>query len=879
MAAGDSFHGRVTLDLDIVIETNTIELHAKNIDILSASVLCGDDNSKSESRSLNGDGAVSVHDDRESVELRFGGAPLRAGSRAQLRCEYRGRVSGPLLGLYHCDFGGGVHGVHTHFEPTYARYAFPCVDEPRAKATFRISVNAPANLTVLSNMPEEAEQEQCEQGGLRLRKFATTPVMSTYLVTLSIGNYAGITLEPGESSLPMTLYAPKGQEEKGRMSLQVAAHSVKYFEDFFSQKLPLPKLDLVVPPAFPIGGMENWGLVALTNRCLLSDSASLQKKQRIAKLVSHEISHMWFGDLVTPAWWDDLWLKEGFASWVNLLPLEAKFPGWRVFERWSLETLAACLQIDQYVATHPVEVPINHPDEAQEIFDQLSYNKGSAMVNMLYHFLGHDAFKRGLTKWLDRYKFSNCTTKDLWDALGEASGQPVASMMESWTKHEGFPVLSVDVDEARTAWHVSQERFFVGALCRSDTSVESGEPDAKKSRMHCWQVPLCYSEPSNEGEDIKAKQVRIDGDFAKLPRNGNWIKLNSQQRAPLRVNCSSDLLETLAVQDVWCKLAPLDRVGILTDAHAMFRAGRSKPKPLLKVLQALKGETDSLVWSAALSVLSSLVDVFHKVAPGIKRFVVGLLAPQRRRLGWATPDAGESEDDLLLRPGILSLLAQCGDVETITEATNRTEVYLCSSHPARSSKAAGKTSLGLTSAYNKVDCPGCGIPEEAPQSGVRGVALRWGLASTPALWMRLSACHANATDAEEKDQLTVALMGHADRDAIEGWVAQALEGALPSMEWSTMFVGLAHNSHHESLAWDMLVRHWDVVFKTWGQSQFAMKTIISQALEHADPTIARKFFDEHPCDVAKQSIQRDLESIAVDGALRQRAADEMRMAL
>merc|ERR1719215_745930 len=342
----------------------------------------------------------------------------------------------------------------------------------------------------------------------------------------------------------------------------------------------------------------------------------------------------------------------------------------------------------------------------------------------------------------------------------------------------------------------------------------------------------------------------------------------------------SGLLGAIAQPEAWKQLTALDRIGLLTGAFTMFRAGRLEARPMLNALKILEHEADSLVWSAAVGVLNRLVDAFAEEAPAIKGFVASLLAPLKKRLGWAPSEEGESEDDILLRPGVLSLLCRCEDAETRAEAVSRTETHLCTTHPAPPLPVKkGKVSFGMAAAFNQASCPGCGLPEEAPQAGVRGVALRWGLATKGALWSRLAARHGEATDAEEKDQLTVALMGHADRAVVEDWAVKALAGNLARMEWQTMFDGMSRNSFHKTLAWDELVKHWDTVYQAWGQSQFTMKRIIALTMHSADPKVARDFFATHPCDVARQSIARDLEAIATDSALRQRAAAEIRTVL
>lgn len=852
----DGFAGYLKADLELAKPSHTVELHAKCIDIQSAFVKLQSGLTIKMTQAVKQDATESVLLTFESV---LSGSIL-------LESSFSGSIRGPLNGLYHCDFNG-IAGASTHFEPVYARYVFPCIDEPAAKACFKISIVAPSALTVVSNMPQESSRVLSD--GVTEHVFAETPRMSSYLLGFAIGDFSVIH-EPGNSPIPMALYAPRGKEKMGQFALEIAAYSLAFFEKFFDQKFPLPKLDLVVPPAFPIGGMENWGIITLTDRSLIDETASLQKRQGVASLVAHEVSHMWFGDLVTPAWWDDLWLKEGFASWVNLLPLDAKFPEWRVWDSWILSLLyggkkSGALEVDQYKATHPIEVAVNHPDEVQEIFDELSYNKGSAVVNMLYHSLGHDTFRKGLSDWLEKCKNGNSTTNELWACLEKASGQPVAEMMSSWTKNCGFPVLEVNLSVCGDIWEVTQRRFSLHDSHHCLHAQDENGKQEKRVKLNPWTVPICIQHDGSQSTE----RTTFSETRTTIPRKGRWIKVNSGIRTPLRVCYAPELLKVIVKSG--SALQPTDRVGLVNDTFAMMRAGMVEPATLLSLCESLlPSEKDPMAWVGHIGILRKALTVFEDSfdkdeAPELPRFLIHLVVPLKDRLGWEEP-AQEDAWDSLLRPEVLSLLAACQEPMVCKESIQRAETYLCAQHPAPK-----KSSINLKAAFESA-CSICG-GLEIPNSAVRGVALKVGLSNKGALWKPMCERLKVVSNTEERDQLLVAMMGHSDRMVLENWVASAIQGQLPSQEWGTMFAGLAGNRHHKRLAWNMLTRHWDAVYKVWGQSQFKMKAIIASAMVKADPDEVELFFDSHPCEMAKRTIQQGLEGLAADAFLSAKAKD------
>lgn len=492
--------------------------------------------------------------------------------------------------------------------------------------------------------------------------------MSTYLLAFVVGDFDYIKAKSSDGILTQ-IYTPKGKSQLGNYALDVATKVIPYYKEYFKIAYPLPKIDLISVMDFAFGGMENWGLIIAREMCLLvdMDNTSTTRKQRIALLVSHEIAHQWFGNLVTMKWWDDLWLNEGYASFVEFLCVNHLYPEYDIWTQFVTDTYIPALELDALKNTHSIQIPINHPSEIDEIFDAISYNKAASIIRMLHSFIGDENFKKGMNIYLKRYSYKNAETNDLWEALEEASNLPVKQIMPTWTKQKGFPILEVNHhwQDSDLILKISQRRFFIDG-------TKSGE-------NNLWIIPIQISSATSPNKEIlncimdeKIKEFTIKN----INRN-TWIKINSGTIGYYRTKYSEELLELLIGGIKNSELPPLDRLGILNDTLAFARAGETSTVEVLKLLQSFQMEFNSTVWSSIITCLDEIGLILNNsdFENLFKIFGRSILRTIYTKLGWDTK-SNESHLETILRPCILEKMIFLDNEETINEAKRKFELHL-----------------------------------------------------------------------------------------------------------------------------------------------------------------------------------------------------------
>ena len=620
-----SFSGTVTITGGVL--NDRAILHANELKIDSITV-----NGRTSEWSLGRDDELTI-------------ANLKPGKHI-IVIGYTGTINNQLHGLYPCKYkvdGTEKELLATQFESHYAREVLPCVDEPAAKATFDVTITTEIDVTVLGNMPVKT---QSTQNNLLVTSFETTPKMSTYLLAFIIGDLQKTTGHT-KDGIEVNVYATPAQPVASlNFALQHSIDTIEFFNDYFGVPYPLPKSDQVALPDFANGAMENWGLITYRESALLYNPGitSIASKQYIATVISHELSHQWFGNLVTMAWWDDLWLNESFATIMEYICVDALYPDWNVWLDFNTGEAVYAMRRDSLDGVQSVKVPVHHPDEIQSVFDgAIVYAKGARLMRMLQAFVGEKAFREGLSNYFTKFSYANTTGADLWHALSAASGKDVSEFTNTWLTQSGFPVVN-----ATASGKLSQQQFFIG-------------PHAKSDKL--WPIPL----------DSTAD---MPGLFA-----GRTANYHVQQ--PYRLNVS-DTGHYLTHYDNTLLDAILDNVAT-GDASVITRAQLLKEQALLAksplvssaafvdLILAYRAEDNEKVWGMLSGLLNDLKRFVAPDTPAekaLKKLAIQAARPMYKKLGW-NQKPGESEDDTMLRSTILGIMLYGEHPDVIAEAHKR----------------------------------------------------------------------------------------------------------------------------------------------------------------------------------------------------------------
>ncbi len=506
----------------------------------------------------------------------------------ELDIKYRGSISDKLVGLYKAAYDGG-YVASTQFEAVSARRLLPCLDHPAYKAEFKLRVRTDSDTSVISNMPSTSVEVE---GPRQTVEFPKTPRMSTYLLYLGIGKFEEV--KGNFNGVDYIVATVPGKSSGARFPLDVAKDSVKFFESYFGSKYSMPKLHLIAVPEFAAGAMENWGAITFREIVLLVDKdSSVRIKKQVAEVIAHEISHQWFGDLVTMKWWDDLWLNESFATFMAYKATDSMFPQWTVWQDFVRGETAGALDRDSLVNTHPIEVKVNSPTEIEEIFDDISYGKGASIIRMLEAYAGEDHFMRGVRAYLERYKFSNAAGDDLWDQIEHASKTRVKAIMNEWIRKPGYPIVNVKLDGKKLM--IRQERFLLNGLSEQST----------------WPIPITLK---INGREQKLLMERSE-EALSVPDGVDSLKLNLEETGFYRVHYDG------LYDRVWrSNMSPVDRYGIVSDAHAFTIQGKMDFSQYLALVDRYMNEQEYLPAFEVSDQLSSLYAITDRVEEPSRKF-------------------------------------------------------------------------------------------------------------------------------------------------------------------------------------------------------------------------------------------------------------------
>ena len=825
----DRFRGEIEIDLELSTATTRVHLHALALAMGGATVAVG-------GRSVTPN-AIVADADSETVTLEFDEA-LPAGP-SMLRASWTGNFSPGLRGLYRA----GRTAV-TQFEAADARRVFPCFDEPAFKATWSLVLrDVPAGVSVISN--GAILEDVADAAAKRRIRFAPTPVLSSYLIAFALGD-----LVPSDvvvaNGVGIRTWSVPAKRELTAFAQDAAAAVLPKLEEYFGLPYPFGKLDQLGIPDFEAGAMENAGCITFREVALLLDPATapLAMQKRVAEVITHELAHQWFGNLVTMVWWDDLWLNEAFATWMAFKIVAQWRPDWRIWMDFEVGKGSA-LVLDAMQAAHPIRAEISNAEEAGESFDAITYEKGGAVLRMIEGYLGEDRFREGIRLYMRRHREANATADDLWGALGESSGEPIVDLANGWIRRTGYPVVSMALVEGAdgvTTLALTQRRFF------SDPSATETGPPTR------WLIPMVLRFRDDDG--VKETRV-LFGDAettVKLSTRGRlrWLVGNAGAAGFYRCRYDEGLLARLgeAISGGADDLAPIERMAAVSDQWALVRANAVRVGDFLTLLSAMARESDPFVLDEMVGRLG-LLEARH-VAEGdrqtFQQVVGNLFAESARSLGWQAADGGaESDDTRLRRAALLRALVIIGRVpEAVAEAERR-----CQAHLAQQAATAQK---GPALDPNLLDIVVTAAARNADRARFDDFARRAQTELDPATKRRF--LHALARVEAP------ALVAHA--------VEVSLTDLVPMQDFTSYLSVLLSNRATREGAWTLIRDRWAEVHAKADSPMLVRRLVEALAAlpERHHLEQVERFLGEHPMDAARQATLQTLERMRSDLALR-----------
>ena len=639
------FLGNEAITIDAKKKTKKVSINASHMKILDANIESKGNRIKLLSKRFN--------QDKEELELVFKNS---FSGRAILHIDFEGENNDKMYGFYRSKYvsNGKEHYMLTsQFEAADARSAFPCFDEPEFKATFDVSLIIPKELDAISNTAIKVVDRI--SSSLKEVTFNTTPKMSTYLLYLGVGKFEYVEGELG--NLKIRVVTVPGKKDQSHIALEYGKKFIDFYQKYFRIKYPLSKLDLIAVPDFAAGAMENWGAITFREVALLATEKGtpVSIKQQIAETIAHELAHQWFGDLVTMNWWDDLWLNESFATFMSYKAMDAVFPKWEMMKQYLDDTVSTALSADQYRSTHPISVKVNTPAEVDQIFDEISYEKGGSVLYMIENYVGNDVFRNGLTSYLRSHSYSNATKYDLWSAIDDAarkSGKKLhtVSVATAWINKAGYPIIDVSGSYGNVI--LNQKRFLVlGSDKNSGT----------------WPIPVHYL-LSNKKQgsmlfDKKSEKINI--------AESKWIKINHTQFGLYRVVYDANLLKNISSAIANGEIKGADAWGIENDLFAYARSGRIKVDEYLDFVKKCCYDSDyplnfsvsgHLGWLRIMSRGEKWIKGIEDVDFEFHRYIL-------YRTGWVRKN-NEANITTMLRGIAISRLGIYGDKDTVSKLRN-----------------------------------------------------------------------------------------------------------------------------------------------------------------------------------------------------------------
>jgi puromycin-sensitive aminopeptidase len=815
-----TFQGEVNIAVIVNEATDDVVLNALELEIDMASAEHG-------GKSLNGKAELETAKERAHLHFNEKLAP----GEWTLKIAFRGILNDKLHGFYrsqYTDAAGKTHVVATtQFESTDARRAFPCWDEPELKASYAVTLVIDDHLAAFSNGGQQSERKL--PGGKKEVVFKETIAMSTYLVAFIVGEF--VATAPVDAGTPLRIVHVPGKESLTSWAKQIGAFSLKYFADYYGLKYPGDKLDLLAIPDFASGAMENLGAITFRETALLADdkTASRAELERVADVVSHENAHMWFGDLVTMRWWNGIWLNEAFATFMEMLAVDAWKPEWKRWDSFSVSR-AAAMAIDGLRSTRSIEYTVRSPEDCRAMFDILTYEKGAAVLRMLEQFLGANVFRDGIRLYLKKHQFSNTETGDLWDALEAASREPVRKMMDSWIFQPGFPIIDVAPAADGKSLKLSQRRFFY----------------LTEDNDQLWHVPVMVRAKTDKGVATHKVILTTRETTLDLPGKLEWALLNEGGHGFYRVHYAPALLSALT-KNVGA-LQPIERFGLVSDTWAATVAGLGPLSEFLKMARLFTAETDINVWRALIGAFAYLDMVAPDAdRPALAAAVREIVGPAAARLGWE-PKSGESELQRQLRGTLSGALGTLGDDPEVQKKAR--ELY------ARFDDNPESADRDLMPALVNI------LAHSGDAARYDEFKQKFRAPRTP----------------QEEQRYLFALANFRDPSLLKRTMEMTLDGQVRTQNAPYLMHSLLLNSACRYQAWDFARSHWDEMIQKYPDNALPrMCEAVIALLDREDEV--KKFFAEHRVRLGGKIIDQHLERLSVAVGFRKREGKNLQATL
>jgi puromycin-sensitive aminopeptidase len=763
-------------------------------------------------------GRSQLDSENEQANLSFPEAvPV---GRCELQVSFSGILNDKLHGFYRSTYknfqGQEKPLASTQFESTDARRAFPCWDEPAFKAVFQVSLIVDEKLTAISNA--RVLRETLLSGtGKKEVVFAASMKMSTYLVAFIVGEFEA-TEPVMVGDAPLRVWAVPEKKHLANFALDIGKSSLEYFSRYYGIPYPGDKLDLIAIPDFASGAMENLGAITFRETALLVDAnkATRAELERVADVVSHENAHMWFGDLVTMKWWNGLWLNEAFATFMEMLAVDAWKPEWR---RWDSFTVsrAAAMQVDGLKSTRPIEFPVERPEEAAGMFDVLTYEKGASVLRMLEQYLGAEAFRDGIRLYLRGHQYGNAETTDLWDALEDSTKQPVRALMDSWIFQAGYPMISVKKDGPTLC--LTQQIFRY---------LEDGSDQDRK-----WHAPIFLRASTKSGEVTRTILLTEKEQRLELADEVEWAVVNAGGHGFYRVRYGGNLIDALK-RDLQKSLSAVERFSLVNDSWAATLAGLTSLIDYLGLINLLRDEGNLNVWTTVIGSSHHIHRILDdEQFASLEKQLRALFLPATERLGW-TAKKGESELESQLRGDLIAVLGTVAEDKACQERAR--EFY------TQYEKAPESVDRNLVPALVSIVAHTGGSTEYEKFYG------KFKTAETP----------------QEETRYLFALANFRVPELIERTLDLTINGEVRTQNSPYLMRGILLNQRARERAWSFMKAHWDEMLGQYPDNSIPRmcEGVIGLATATLEKDV-REFFAQHPVKQGTKQMEQHLERLRV----------------